>query len=84
MDLYCQRCGEPFDIFSLQEDMTEEEAQNFRSGEGCPCCFGQEVERQPFRAQLAAALADILGDDIDGLAAEMDDAEHVLGGKFWE
>jgi len=29
------------------------------------------------------AMRDVLGDDIDGIAAEMEDAEDVLGEEFW-
>lgn len=84
MDIYCKRCGEPYDIFSLTDDMTPEEAGRFKRGEGCPCCYGKPVEKQPFRAQLASALGGILGDDVDGLAAEMEDAEAMMGKEFWE
>lgn len=27
---------------------------------------------------------EVLGDDLDGLAAELEDAEYLLGEKFWE
>jgi hypothetical protein len=40
--------------------------------------------KRPFRAELASALGSILGDDTDGLAAEMEDAEALLGKEFWE
>jgi len=50
----------------------------------CPSCKGIEVERIPFRAQLAAAFSGVLGDDTDGLAAEMEDAEYLLGEAFWD
>ncbi len=71
MDLYCQRCGEPWDFFYVSDEMTPEERARFHKGEGCPTCFGKPVVKRPFRAQLAAALGEILGDDVDGLAAEM-------------
>ena len=50
-DVYCAKCGEPWDGYSLQPgiyengdgDLTKEEAERFRRGEGCPCCkFGTE------------------------------------------
>ena len=39
--------------------------------------------KRPFRSQLMTAMRDVLGDDIDGIAAEMEDAEDVLGEEFW-
>ena len=86
MDIYCKRCGEPWDAYGAQQrlDMTREEYRRMMEGDGCPCCFGKEIEKQPFRAQLASALHEVLGDDIDGLAAEMEDAEFLLGHEFWE
>jgi len=43
MDIYCPRCGEPWDVFSLREDMTWEERKRFKKGEGCPICYGKWV-----------------------------------------
>ena len=85
MDIYCKRCGEPWDLYGVQHgDMTTTERDRFWAGEGCPSCYGKPVERQPFRSHLMAAMQDLLGDDIDGLAAEMEDAEALLGKDFWD
>ena len=86
MDLYCQRCGEPWDAYGARHgmDMTADEYRKFIAGESCPRCFGKEVERRPFRSELMSAMRDLLGDDTDGIAAEMQDAEAMLGGKFWD
>lgn len=84
MDVYCQRCGEPYDVFSLTDDMNEQERQDFKKGVCCPCCKGKEIEKKPARAEIASILAPLLGDDIDGLAAMMEDAEYELGGSFWD
>lgn len=84
MDLYCRRCGEPWDMDHVNFEMTPDERNHFKAGEGCPSCYGQEVKQRPFRAELAGAMADLLGDDEDGLAAEMEDAEAMMGSKFWE
>ena len=65
-------------------EMTSLERVHFKDGKGCPTCFWKEVKERPFRAYLAAALSDVLGDDEDGLAAEMEDAEALMGSKFWE
>ena len=85
MDLYCKRCGEPWEFYGVfHGDMTDEEKDRFLSGKGCPSCYGKEVGNRPFRAELTAALHEVLGDDIDGLASELEDAEYMLGEKFWE
>lgn len=84
MDLYCRRCGEPWEHDYVMHEMTPEEKDAFLKGKYCPSCKDKEVEKRPFRAQLAGAFQDILGDDIDGLAAEMEDAEFMLGSEFWE
>ncbi len=84
MDLYCSRCGEPYDMDTVAFEMTPEERNHFKTGAGCPSCYGKPVEKKPFRAQLSGVLQDILGDDVDGIAAEMEDAEALFGKKFWE
>lgn len=84
MDVYCKRCGEPWDLYGVQYEMAAAERNHFWSGEGCPACYGKPVEKRPFRAQLAGVIQDLLGDDVDGLAAEMEDAEAMLGKSFWE
>jgi len=84
MDLYCERCGEPWEHYYVHHEMTPEERNRFFQGQGCLSCYGKPVEKRPFRAELSSALRSVLGDDTDGLAAEMEDAEHLLGSKFWE
>jgi len=83
-DLYCQRCGEPWDMYGVyNDDMDKEEKKRFLAGIDCPHCHGKEVKEKPFRATLASAMADILGDDTDGIAVEMEDAAAYFGGEFW-
>ncbi len=98
MDLYCQYCGEPYEHYYVHHEMTEVERRTFLCGKGCPSCYkldegathpsqGQRtkvVEKKPFRSEIASALSEVLGSDTDGLAAEMEDAEYLLGSKFWE
>lgn len=85
MDVYCKRCGEPWDAYGVNHgDMDDEEQKRFWAGEGCPACFGKSIEEAPFRARLTSVLHDVLGDDIDGLASELEDAEYMLGEEFWE
>ena len=44
MDLYCQRCGEPWDFDSVYHgDMTTDEKQRFLKGVDCPACKDKEM-----------------------------------------
>jgi len=62
-----------------------EEKKHFWKGEGCPCCYGKPLRRNgPFRCDLQDALESVLGDDHDGLAAEMEDAEMNVREEFNE
>ncbi len=83
MDVYCKRCGEPWELLGITDEFTDQAKKDFWAGKGCPCCIGQPApEKKPFRCELQAALQDILGDDIDGIAAEMEDAEAYFGAEF--
>ena len=98
MDLYCQHCGEPWEFLYITDEMTDLERRVFKCGRGCPSCYVlddgathpveghhiKEVVKRPFRSELQAALREVLGGDTDGLAAEMEDAEYMLGSEFWE
>ena len=85
MDVYCIRCGEPYELLGITDDFTDEEKKRFWAGKGCPCCYGKPApDKRPFRAELQEALEGILGDDHDGLAAEMEEAEFMLGNEFNE
>jgi hypothetical protein len=108
MDLYCQKCGEPWDQYGVYNgDMDPVEKDLFLKGIECPCCHGKLVcdkkikcsdcpdhdsgksscnlnmVKRPFRSQIAEVLSSVLGDDTDGLAAEMEDAEMLFGKDFW-
>ena len=42
-DLYCKKCGEPFDEYGLHHgDMLAWQTDAFLKGLGCPCCLGIE------------------------------------------
>ena len=47
----------------------------------CPACIGKDIELSEAdkeKAAIMSAMADILGDDIDGFMAEMEDLEYLL------
>lgn len=84
MDVYCPRCGEPFDIEEFHDVAAYEETsfdavrKQFRA-EGC-CVFGGapcEVQPNSVRAMASALLMDVSGDDIDGVAADLEDFEFL-------
>ena len=82
MDLICTCCGEPWDV----DHVLHEEPDGFdRQGgliRGCPCCHGTPpegmTEKRRSRLQAVAAVAELLGDDVDGLAGFLDDL-NALG-----
>ncbi|MFH1416757.1 MAG: hypothetical protein ABII12_00505 [Planctomycetota bacterium] len=76
MDLVCIRCGEPWDMDYVRHE--EPEAFKRRGGriDHCPCCPEKKPKhsaKEQERLDAIAALADLLGDDIDGLAGTLDD-----------
>ncbi len=77
MDILCTRCGEPWDVFSLVDDMSSEEAASLKAGKGCPGCVNTPTEQvvniAPNSSLIQAELATLLGDDMDGLASTMED-----------
>ena len=79
MDIYCPQCGEPLDVDELHEveGMTFIEARDAFYRFGCPG-IGYNCSLTPNRqmAMASAALHDVLGDDIDGIAAMHDDFGH--------
>jgi len=83
MDIYCTNCGEPYELW-IEDDKDRELIKSVRAGR-CPSCKGEKPEGGiPFRAMLASVMGDLLGDDMDGLASEMDDAEYMMGSSFWD
>lgn len=78
MDLVCIRCGEPWDL----DHVLHEAPTDFRRNGGlichCPTC---PVERplhadgELCRLNRIAALAQLYGEDLDGLAATLADSD---------
>lgn len=80
MDVYCPKCGEPWDIDTFH-DAAEEQGVTFKDvqrrffgAEGCKALGGtcSETPVNPAYASASAALYEVLGDDIDGIASESD------------
>jgi hypothetical protein len=80
MDLYCGNCAEPWELFYVTEELTEEENVKFRNGTWCQSCEGKPKELSKgnkMRTEVSKMLGDMLGDDIDGIASDMDDFEYM-------
>lgn len=82
MDIYCQRCGEPWEVCGLwdfEEDDYKGARKDFLRGKGCPSCsWGASApEEQPPQARATEAMIDILGDDIDGVASELEEIDYL-------
>ena len=83
MDLYCGRCGEPYDIDYVWHDAPED----FKFGANksdirmCPACEKipdkklntQLSDEQKGRNFIRSELAGLFGDDPDGLACDFED-----------
>ena len=79
MDIKCHRCGEPWEIDTFHDVASERgtsfdsEVRRFRT-KGCVATgwVGQCENSYP-NGDAILALGDLLGDDVDGLAALLED-----------
>lgn len=88
MDINCPRCAEPVEIDYLH-DIADEDGTTFLEvlhafqADGCEAihsrCNPRVSDRDRARAAGASMLYEILGDDIDGAAAMLEDFE-MFGG----
>ncbi len=73
MDLLCTRCGEPWEYDYVQHEFTAEARKKFLTGLGCDACQGKPAPEQTYAMAMATVLMDISGDDLDCVAAELQD-----------
>ena len=77
MDLLCINCGEPWDMDYVLHEVPHEFTRTYGRIDRCPACpaTGQPAlsPAEQERLHVVAELADLLGPDIDGLAAELED-----------
>ena len=88
MDIYCCRCGEPWEVDTFH-DVADDMGRTFgdvveefqRAGcvatgwvSGCDRATGGAAAA---RAGAMSVLSDLLGDDVDGIAAEMAEWDAV-------
>lgn len=80
MQIVCLRCGEPWDVDYIMDIPPLEKKDFTMLGVmqilACPCCKGLDVNIEPELADKLSAMgavADVLGDDIDGYANFLQD-----------
>lgn len=73
MDIYCPRCGEPWEVFHVYREMTAEERSDLLAGRGCSNECREQPPADTDRTAKAQAALELCGDDLDGAAAMMED-----------
>jgi hypothetical protein len=83
MDLICTSCGEPWDLDHVLHEEPEEFERKGALITHCPCCKERtepltEAERE--RLEDVRMVSELLGDDVDGAAAMLEDLGLTQGG----
>ena len=84
MDVNCNRCGEHWDVDYLQHEIDDYLGFVFGINRlvvlRCPSCGKRHKgsRKASQRRAFAEELAQLLGDDLDGFAAEMDELGTLL------
>jgi hypothetical protein len=75
MDTYCPRCSEPWEVLYITDEFSPRKRQEFYDGKGCPACEGREAPapEDNLRGEAAGMLQELYGDDVDGIAADLED-----------
>jgi len=76
MDLVCTRCGEPWHMDHVLHDEPEEFERQGGVILRCPCCSRKTVklsDEERRRLNTIQAIGEVLGDDLDGFAAALED-----------
>jgi hypothetical protein len=84
MDIRCPVCSEPWDLDELHDvdGMTFDEARRTFYSDGCGLLFNGKAckaasKEDAERAAVSSMLADLLGDDIDGIACMEEDFDMM-------
>lgn len=93
MDIYCCKCGEPVELDYIHDVVADRiaagdtaatysiVAAEFRRT-GCPA-IGGSCNTDTVAHPAVSAMYDLLGDDMDGAAAMMEDMDMMSGGPEW-
>jgi len=78
MDIICVNCGEPWDTDYVLHEATNDFERKGGVIKKCPACpkDGSQPklsDESKARLEIIESLGEVLGDDIDGLAAELED-----------
>lgn len=76
MDIICTNCGEPWDTLYVRHEAKEGFSQVGPVIVSCPCCEGRPQLLSPEQREYLATVRQIsvlLGDDIDDVAACLED-----------
>lgn len=81
MDIRCIICGEPWDLDELryiaeEEGLTYSKVRADFFSRGC-VVLGANPCRATESGMVAGLIADLMGDDLDGMASMLDDAEYL-------
>ena len=91
MDIYCPRCGEPMELDYIHDVVADRIAAGDTTAtydtvaadyrvRGCPAVDGRCNESTTRTGDTAASVVfDLLGDDMDGAAAMMEDMDMMSG-----
>ena len=81
MELLCVCCGKPWDVAYVLREATTEFDREGALIRGCPSCHGTRpegmTEEKRGMLRFTAAAAELLGDDVDGLVALVDDLKAL-------
>lgn len=86
MDLYCPTCSEPFELDYITTDLadlfdlTPKQAIARFCSEGCEAWPGAKCAENAapsLRGEATAVLFDLMPDDPDGVAAMLEDFDHM-------
>ncbi len=84
MDIYCPKCGEPTDNDSIHDAVNEGIFDSYVEGlhafqsQGCEAFGWKHGNINAARAEAMSAMFDLLGDDVDGAAAMMEDFDYMF------
>jgi hypothetical protein len=70
-DVYCRKCGEPWDFYYVTHEMIPTEQSDFVKGMCCPRCREKITPEEPDRERALASIIESLN-EIEGLVIHLD------------
>jgi hypothetical protein len=81
MKLTCICCGERWEAQHVLRDEPEKFDRRGAILRACPCCHGSEpdgmTQEERIRLRAVAAVGELMGDELDGIAATLDDLKGL-------